>query len=934
MKKIPRFLTVFLAYSVLTILNGAPDLVPMPKVYKETGQVFQIDGNNVFTEKGNRQGEIAVDELQKKTAELGGAALKGGEIKDISAPGIYILTVKNEKAGDFKKKYQLEITDENPGIQGYVIKVTNEQAVVIGSDSVGALYGAMTLRQMMKKQDGKIIVSSCDVRDWPDFKFRSSMSYARGISQLAFGEKTREEQVAAYKAGVDMMLHFKMNVIFDYTFSRINVWDFDANWKSLASEVNKYALERGIYPSNYDTTAITNSTKDKLTDELKNWKCVKESRHGKMSFHCWSADKMQKEKIEKAADFYKECNFGIVFIHPVDGGAIEDPEMWSHRCPECRKLWKDGERWKATVHQLNMWADIFRKKAPGVILESPIYPYNAVYSNRERFPNVSRELWKQNSIDFWTNVNRELDPSVLTGSWMSARDAMDKYRTCWKGRAMDFNDHYPIDAGIFSTYYRYIITNFYGNPGDMYLSRGTTVYGSWLTLIDCCEFSWNTLSPGNEEFKGLFYDPEKDHTQPDVIMNDWLPMACRNFYGEKVGNLIVKMYQSGIQPYYIVEPGRALERAMDPNNVSKKSEAASIAPDIIDNPARMAFQVKAAEKSMQALEEAWKHYNTMNKYQKKLFIYYYKRMPELYAIARANYADRVAGELQKDGMFDAAAAVLENALKNLKADSEKAQAVKTQIKDEQDIMAPDKLKFGTIPKLSEIKKMIESRLADAKVILKPRRPGRFVNIAVYDGTGAKGTIEFFSQFKNVKAEIISSLNLSVLDKYDCVFIMKTTKISRNDFFNNLRRYVVEGGGGVLIEHDLIGGERGLFGQTNPFPEVCKSGAKRKDGRKVQTVLEHPIFNGLSKGTVMDLMYVDWIVPVAGEDGSVIVADAVGDAVVVAGTVGSGKAVFSGTISVSSIGGGYDAEEKCLYGLNAAIAEGAVEWFAGVKLEKK
>ena len=59
------FFAVFLAYSILTILNAAPDLVPMPKVYKETGQLFQIDGKNIFTEKGNRQGEIGIDELQK-----------------------------------------------------------------------------------------------------------------------------------------------------------------------------------------------------------------------------------------------------------------------------------------------------------------------------------------------------------------------------------------------------------------------------------------------------------------------------------------------------------------------------------------------------------------------------------------------------------------------------------------------------------------------------------------------------------------------------------------------------------------------------------------------------------------------------------------------------------------------------------------------------
>jgi hypothetical protein len=443
--------------------------------------------------------------------------------------------------------------------------------------------------------------------------------------------------------------------------------------------------------------------------------------------------------------------------------------------------------------------------------------------------------------------------------------------------------------------------------------------------------------------KGVFYDPEKDHVYPEPVINDWLPKACRNFYGEKVGNLIVTMYQSGIQPLYIAEPGRALERAnkarrapladVDPNNVSKNSDTGRIAPDIVDSAARMEFQVKAAGKSMTALDEAWKSYDTMDKYQKKMFIYYYKRMPVLYACARINYADRVAGDLQRNGMFEAAATVLEDALNNFKTDCAKVDEINSKTKNETDILPSNKLSFGEIPEMSKLKEVLDSRLADAKVTLKPRRPGRLVNVGIYKGSGAKGTMEFLSQFKNVKAEIINSLNLSVLDKYDCVLVMKNSNINKDDFFNSLRRYVVEGGGGVLMEHTLIGGEKGPFGAANPFPEVCKTGTARKDGRKVKTTVEHPVLKGLEKGTEIEIMYVDWIVPLPGEKGSVLVADAVGDAVVVAGPVGCGKVVCNGTISVSSVGG-YDAEEKCLYGINAAIAEGSIEWFSGAKLEKK
>lgn len=89
-----------------------------------------------------------------------------------------------------------------------------------------------------------------------------------------------------------------------------------------------------------------------------------------------------------------------------------------------------------------------------------------------------------------------------------------------------------------------------------------------------------------------------------------------------------------------------------------------------------------------------------------------------------------------------------------------------------------------------------------------------------------------------------------------------------------------------------------------------------------------------KGDSAKLMYVDWITPVPGENGNIIVKDKNGEPVVVVGKVDLGKVVFNGSVSLSSVNNSYDAEVKPFYGLNAALAEGAVEWMTGVKLNKK
>lgn len=928
---------------------AAPDIIPFPKEYKEAGGKISVSGLDIFIEKGNRQCEIAAEELTSHITELKGTAGKTSAIgRNINSPGIYVATISSDEGKKLAGKYNITITASNPGTQGYIVQAADNRIIVIGSDSIGALYGAMTLRQMMESEDGKVVVTNSYVKDWPDIKYRSSLSYLRGVQLFAFSEKTPEEKMKACKKVADTMLHFKMNIIFDYTYSRTNLWDFPEEWLNEVGEFNKYAAERGIISTRYDSTACVHCHKDKLTDELKNWSCIKEGRYGKMSFSCWSNDKLNIEKITRTAELYKKANLKMCLIHPVDGGAIEDPEQWSHRCENCRKLWKDDERWKATAHQVNLWAKIFKEKAPDVILQCPVYPYSAAYAMREKFPNTTYKKWKQNSIDFWTKTNEVLDPSILTGSWMAAKWQMDKYRTCWKNRPMTFCGHFPNYAGVFSTFNRFAVSNYYGNPMDMFFSRGTEVYAGMFTLINATEFGWNTLAPGNEQFKGLFYDPTKDHIEPKVIIDEWVPRTCRAFYGEKAGNAIAPFYQSGIQPVYISKPGYIIGRAnksrraplaeVDPNSVDKKSAktVSRIAPDIIDDASLMAKQVKAAKVSLEALENTYQYYGSMSDTAKKMFIFFYRRIPILSATAKVRYATRLAGELQRDGMYTSAAAVLNTAVKELAEDEKLIKQVAEKTKGEKDIKPITDWKYGKLVALSKLKHMLSTRIADASVVLKPRRAGEFIKVGILKSNGHKGTLEYFEQFKNVKAEIIDSLNLAILDKFDCVFILKRKDINKTDFFFNVRRYVEETGGGVIIEHDLIGGERGPFGQKNPFPEICKLGEKRKDcfERKVKIITNHPALGSLKQGDTAKLMYVDYIVPVAGDNGKVLVADDMDEAVVVAGEVGFGKVIFSGTVSVSSYDGGYSAEDIKLYGLNAELAKGLVEWSTGVKLEVK
>jgi hypothetical protein len=145
--------------------------------------------------------------------------------------------------------------------------------------------------------------------------------------------------------------------------------------------------------------------------------------------------------------------------------------------------------------------------------------------------------------------------------------------------------------------------------------------------------------------------------------------------------------------------------------------------------------------------------------------------------------------------------------------------------------------------------------------------------------------------------------------------------------------VEKGGGGVIFEHTFCGHKR--FELKTPFPDVCKYAPERYDNfdRKIYTV-NNPLFRDIKPGTEYKNMYLDFFCPVPGKNGFIIAVDKDKHPVAVAGKAGLGKVIFDGCLSTASVNNSWASEDKKLFGFNAMLAEKAVEWFTGVKLERK
>jgi hypothetical protein len=367
----------------------------------------------------------------------------------------------------------------------------------------------------------------------------------------------------------------------------------------------------------------------------------------------------------------------------------------------------------------------------------------------------------------------------------------------------------------------------------------------------------------------------------------------------------------------------------DPHSKKKVSKAKG--PElIVDDAARMKVQAEAAEKSFKELKEAYTKSKGLEKYKLKLLVKHYRRAPYWKNIAQARYEMRVGDDLMKEGKTGEALEIYRKGFEQYKKNLSKANQIYAELKKIPDLMGRG-FKAKKVAESLEIK--FVRKIESAETVVKPRQPGEYIKIAIYKGLGAKGTKEYLDGFSNVKAEIIDNISLKTLNEYDCVFMLRDHSIDRFDYFQNLKTYVVKGGGGVVFEHTFCGHKR--FDTKTPFPEICKYSTERFNNfdRKILTV-ENPVFRNIKPGTEYQNMYLDFFSPVLGKDGFVLAVDKDKHPVAVAGKAGLGKVVFDGCLSQSSVNNSWASEDKALYGFNAMLAEKAVEWFTGVKLERK
>ncbi len=952
-----RTLAVIIALlAIVAAAHAAPatyeDMIPQPKQMRvSSARWFLRAGSRtlgqIVVPPRQRKAAIGAEEINARLAEIGAEALPVTESDDPAAlpeDGVSIVITKsygNDLARAIIDECDVRITRDDPGEQGYVIRyVTFRGRRVIflcGSDEQGALYAAVTFRNLLEGGAEGVGAIKARVRDWPDFKWRGTGSVMQmRKSYPAYGQ-TGEELAEALKPQVDWMLRAKLNLLGDYLYGGEDAMAWaDADW---VGELNAYARARGIVGEEYQSTNVGYDERDANDPRFAGM------MHTRDLFFTWSDDELIRKRAREIAQVWDDLNLGVAVLHCPDGGGPVNPEMWNNRSEADRERWGD-DRASADAHVFGIFYEEIKRVAPDVQVVFVVYPYSAQYLDWEmlkpRYPDLTREQFNWAGRDYWAELGPKLPEDCGICVWLGEPGYMDRFREAFGDRPMYYWYKFAsgwVDAGWLITTVRYIGTNYYANPGDIMAVRIDRNFPNYINRLLACQFAWDTSSAGSEDFSGNYYDFRTDNDQPEVIVEQWGERACRCMWGAEAGAVMHEAFNKGVIPALIVNPSRMLNDENRGRRFYGKEE-------LVLTPEMMLKQADGCRAAAAALDTqvGSEALAGMSEIQERMFVYYLRRTHCLAAYAQAHYHLLMAQQALAEGD---GAAVGEQAAAGIAAvddglaDMQQVLATTAEMRtyDPKYTRQAAAGVFPAIPgtdadfpRMRESLEAVERRLRDSKLSFEPVSHEGPVRVAIYEPSGDGGTaighqgwLLTLQTDAEIEVEFIDDLSLSNLVNYEVLLYPQSTSgrsVSRYEYFEVLKRYVEEAGGGVMFGHHQVGHDRAEFGQETTFRLIGMGSVGRPDTHTVVVAGEHPITEGLAAGESYDHVYYDHFTVKPGKRGVAILKDPGGDAVMVAGEQGKGRVIYDGEIVLSDSSGAVAAE-----GAERDVLLSAIRWLA-------
>ncbi|HEX7905467.1 MAG TPA: glycoside hydrolase family 20 zincin-like fold domain-containing protein [Chitinophagaceae bacterium] len=182
---------------------GMQMIFPVPSSVEIKQGSFTIDtatfisGVNSKNKQEDFLGRLLFTELTDKY----GLAVKTKTATGISDKGKHILigTLENAAIRAYCEQNGFLSSLKALGDEGYILSVTENKIVVAANKINGALWGLSSLRQLVQKENGALVIPQLLVKDAPVYPFRGIKLYLPGKENIQFFKRFIKDFVVLYK---------------------------------------------------------------------------------------------------------------------------------------------------------------------------------------------------------------------------------------------------------------------------------------------------------------------------------------------------------------------------------------------------------------------------------------------------------------------------------------------------------------------------------------------------------------------------------------------------------------------------------------------------------------------------------------------------------------------------------------------------------------
>jgi len=587
-------------------------IVPLPKEIRAVGEPVPLDGFRIVAADDERS-LIGAAEMNQRIVSLGGGPLPVSRLDGRLPDGRLIVVAPCTAKELAAVTPPLGVTSAEPGPQGFVIQPTgnedNLKLLLVGSDSLGTLYAAVTCRQLIIQQEGRLLLQPAAVRDWPDFKTRCNgapfsenlrgdwygMLSAEANGDLVKSRRLADKWVAAQKRHFDWLLRAKINL----AWNRTSIDPGDAREKTTVAraalkQVHEYGWMRGIEATDADTTSIGRFPQDQENTDFNG--CVLSKSHGR--YFCWSRFDYHQRRAERAARWLADCGYRGYYLHATDSGGWANPALWDDRCDECRTNYGDDHA-KADATVFGIYYRAIKQRIPDAKIVAVVYPYTGRYLDPEYVYRDAASAMGQGDAArgvakrtcekltaFLQRLDSLLPPDVAVCIRESERQHLDLARHAWGRRPFYLYYEYAFWKG-WRPYYvtTPLMTRSLYYPEYNDILFGNVSGSGWreLTQLMGVECAWHVNRPNATDFdSAVWHDcgTVRGDKHPCLSFTErqaFAQRACRFWFGEQAGPLVAPVFAENISHHYICFPDEVLDQVNLDDPVSTMQEQADAA---------------------------------------------------------------------------------------------------------------------------------------------------------------------------------------------------------------------------------------------------------------------------------------------------------------------------------------------------------------------